>query len=100
MSRGMGVVEFSNAADAQQAIWAMHETELDGRTIYVREDIIGTNQARGEARSRAPLRDWDDAGPPRRRSSAPPPSFKTRGSGSRERRREARAAGGDGRRSR
>lgn len=104
-SRGMGVVEFGSAADAAQAIATLHETELDGRTIYVREDIIGTNQARGEtARGEgdAPRRDWDSAPARRTSRSAPPPrgggggGDSTRGAGARERRTERREGGGGG----
>lgn len=42
-SRGFGFVTFDDEAAAQSAIQAMHETELDGRTINV-----------NEARERAP----------------------------------------------
>ncbi|KAH8061106.1 hypothetical protein JL722_4403 [Aureococcus anophagefferens] len=37
-SRGFGIVEFESASDAAAAIEAMNETDLDGRTIHVRED--------------------------------------------------------------
>ena len=37
-SKGCGIVEFTNSRDAQNAIATMHNTELDGRLIFVRED--------------------------------------------------------------
>ncbi|GLE10894.1 hypothetical protein PINS_up023166, partial [Pythium insidiosum] len=37
-SRGFGLVEFSTAEEAQQAIAMLHDSELDGRRIFVRED--------------------------------------------------------------
>ena len=40
-SRGFGIVEFESAEDAAAAIEQMNETELDGRTIHVREDRGG-----------------------------------------------------------
>lgn len=36
-SRGFGFVEYTNEADAQKAIETLHEQELDGRNIIVRE---------------------------------------------------------------
>jgi len=38
VSRGCGVVEFRNSADAKRAVAAYNETTLDGRTIKCRED--------------------------------------------------------------
>lgn len=35
-SKGFGFVEMANDAEAQQAIAALNETELDGRTIVVK----------------------------------------------------------------
>eukprot|EP00939_MAST-03C_sp_MAST-3C-sp1_P000224 g224.t1 len=37
-SSGGGVVEFASARDARRAIDEMHDTDLDGRMIFVRED--------------------------------------------------------------
>ena len=37
-SKGCGLVSFNSAAEAQQAIDDLNESELDGRTIFVRED--------------------------------------------------------------
>lgn len=37
-SRGCGVVEFSTAEEASQAMATLHNTELKGRLIFVRED--------------------------------------------------------------
>jgi RNA recognition motif-containing protein len=37
-SKGCGVVEFSTAAEAQEAVHTLHDTELKGRPIFVRED--------------------------------------------------------------
>jgi len=36
-SRGFGFVEMENSTDAQNAIKALNETELDGRNIVVNE---------------------------------------------------------------
>jgi RNA recognition motif-containing protein len=37
-SKGCGVVEYEDAADARKALKDLHETELDGRQIFLRED--------------------------------------------------------------
>lgn len=37
-SRGCGIVEFATPEQAQDAKVSMNNTELDGRTIFVRED--------------------------------------------------------------
>jgi len=37
-SKGCGIVEFSTAQEAQQAIKDLNDTTLDGRKIFVRED--------------------------------------------------------------
>lgn len=37
-SKGCGIVEYEDAADARKAIRDLHETELDGRQIFLRED--------------------------------------------------------------
>lgn len=37
-SRGCGLVEYSTEEEAQNAIDTLHDTELDGRMIFVRED--------------------------------------------------------------
>lgn len=37
-SKGCGIVEFATAADAQQAVETLNDTELKGRQIFVRED--------------------------------------------------------------
>ena len=42
-SKGCGIVKYADAADARKAIRDLHETQIDGRQIYLRED-------RGEGR--------------------------------------------------
>ena len=37
-SQGCGLVEFATVEDAQAAITTLHDSELDGRKIFVRED--------------------------------------------------------------
>jgi len=37
-SRGFGIVEFSSAKGARKAIATLHDSELEGRAIVVRED--------------------------------------------------------------
>ena len=37
-SQGCGLVSFASAKDARKAINTLHDTELDGRLIFVRED--------------------------------------------------------------
>jgi len=37
-SKGIGIVEFGNAVEANEAIKLFNETEVDGRTIFVREN--------------------------------------------------------------
>lgn len=37
-SKGCGIIEFHTAADAQQAVLTLNDTELRGRQIFVRED--------------------------------------------------------------
>mmetsp|Transcript_66343 Transcript_66343/g.197399 ORF Transcript_66343/g.197399 Transcript_66343/m.197399 type:complete len:163 (+) Transcript_66343:1-489(+) len=37
-SKGCGIVEFENAADAARAMEMMHDSVLNGRQIFVRED--------------------------------------------------------------
>jgi len=37
-SKGIGIVEYRTLADANRAIKTLNDSELDGRTIYVRED--------------------------------------------------------------
>jgi RNA recognition motif-containing protein len=37
-SKGCGIIEFQTAADAQQAVLVLNDTELRGRQIFVRED--------------------------------------------------------------
>lgn len=37
-SKGCGLVKFASAKDARTAINTLHDTELDGRAIFVRED--------------------------------------------------------------
>jgi len=37
-SRGFGIVEFSSVQEAKDAMDTLNETDLDGRTIFVRED--------------------------------------------------------------
>eukprot|EP00331_Platyophrya_macrostoma_P002962 CAMPEP_0176429394 /NCGR_PEP_ID=MMETSP0127-20121128/13688_1 /TAXON_ID=938130 /ORGANISM="Platyophrya macrostoma, Strain WH" /LENGTH=348 /DNA_ID=CAMNT_0017811197 /DNA_START=37 /DNA_END=1083 /DNA_ORIENTATION=+ len=63
-SRGCGLVEYANTTDSGRAIQQLHQTELDGRRIFVREDDASQakfdrNQPRsfGERRSRSPRRD-------------------------------------------
>jgi RNA recognition motif-containing protein len=38
LSKGCGIVEYSNHEDAQNAIRTLNDSELDGRLIFVRED--------------------------------------------------------------
>jgi len=40
-SKGCGLVTFANARDAASAISSLHDTELNGRLIFVREDREG-----------------------------------------------------------
>ena len=44
-SKGCGLVTFANAKDAATAISTLHDTELNGRLIFVREDREGGNAA-------------------------------------------------------
>jgi RNA recognition motif-containing protein len=44
-SKGCGVVEYEDAADARKALKDLHETELDGRQIFLREDREEGNPA-------------------------------------------------------
>ena len=37
-SKGCGLVKFATASEARRAIAELHDTELDGRKIFVRED--------------------------------------------------------------
>ena len=37
-SKGCGIVSFTNARDAANAIRTLHDTDLKGRLIFVRED--------------------------------------------------------------
>ena len=37
-SKGCGIVEYQDAGDARKALRDLHETELDGRQIFLRED--------------------------------------------------------------
>ena len=37
-SKGCGLVSFASARDARNAINTLHDSELDGRMIFVRED--------------------------------------------------------------
>jgi RNA recognition motif-containing protein len=37
-SKGCGIVEYETASSARKAIRELHETELDGRSIFLRED--------------------------------------------------------------
>jgi len=49
-SKGCGLVTFQNARDAATAIAQLHDTELKGRLIFVREDregSVGALQTRG-----------------------------------------------------
>jgi len=60
-SKGCGIVEFSNADDAQHAIASLNDTELLGRLIFVREDREGSDGfnrggAAGASRGRSPGR--------------------------------------------
>jgi len=59
-SKGCGMVQYSTAAEAQRAIRKMTETELNGRTIYCREDREedGTSEkGRGKGRGKGGGRD-------------------------------------------
>lgn len=42
-SRGCGIIEFDNSASAQEAINLLNNTDLNGRTIFVREDRESNN---------------------------------------------------------
>jgi hypothetical protein len=44
-SKGCGVVEYEDAADARKALRDLHDTELDGRQIILREDREEGNPA-------------------------------------------------------
>ncbi len=46
-SVGCGIVKFFNARDAEKAIAELHDTELDGRKITVREDRKGGEETSG-----------------------------------------------------
>jgi RNA recognition motif-containing protein len=37
-SKGCGIVEFEKAAEAQNAMATLHDSELKGRLMFVRED--------------------------------------------------------------
>ena len=37
-SKGCGIVEYEDAADARKALRELHESQLDGRQIFLRED--------------------------------------------------------------
>ena len=43
-SKGCGIVEYSSSEKAQEAIALFHDTELKGRTIFVREDREASSQ--------------------------------------------------------
>lgn len=36
-SKGCGIVEYTNAEDAKKALETLHDSTLDGRTIFIRE---------------------------------------------------------------
>lgn len=38
ISKGWGIVEYATISDAQKAIDELHDSELDGRKIFIRED--------------------------------------------------------------
>lgn len=40
-SRGIGVVEFRSKQDMNRALKELHETMLDGRKLYLKEDTQG-----------------------------------------------------------
>merc|ERR1719352_1942952 len=46
-SKGCGLVTFANARDAQTAIQTLHDTDLTGRLIFVREDREGGSAGGG-----------------------------------------------------
>lgn len=56
-SKGCGVVEYESADDAAEAIRTLHDSDLKGRAIFVREDQEPT--------------DREDERPPRREERAP-----------------------------
>jgi RNA recognition motif-containing protein len=58
-SKGYGICEFANDRDAQTAIDTLNETDLKGRTIYVREDTKDPPQQFGGRREE---RGRDDRG--------------------------------------
>lgn len=60
-SKGCGIIEFHNSADAQQAVLTLNDTELRGRQIFVREDreeqrsiVGGSGHSGGGVDSSAP----------------------------------------------
>ena len=57
-SKGWGIVEYSTAAEASEAMTRLNDTELLGRPVHVREDRepggkMGDRQAPGSSRPRA-----------------------------------------------
>ena len=53
-SAGFGIVEFADQATAQNAIASLTDYELDGRSIFVREDNGGGGDGGGRGRRRKP----------------------------------------------
>lgn len=53
-SKGCGIVEFESAADAEQAIATLNDTDLNGRLIFVREDREQGSGAAVEGSSEQP----------------------------------------------
>ena len=64
-SKGCGLVTFANARDAATAISTLHDTELNGRLIFVREDREGGTgpgtTSRGFGGGAAPPSDGEEA---------------------------------------
>jgi len=52
-SKGCGIVEFETAKEAAQAIKTLHDSELDGRQIFVREDREDRELKQGGGRAGA-----------------------------------------------
>ena len=61
-SAGFGIVEFADQATAQNAIASLTDYELDGRSIFVREDNGGGGDGGGRGRRRKPRGDGGENG--------------------------------------
>lgn len=64
-SKGCGIVEFAAAQDAANAIATLHDTELNGRLIFVREDRESVGGGGGQRAQQGGFgRPLGSAGPP------------------------------------